>query len=187
MSEVQDTTVHQDTEKPEASDGAKPEDISNATPDELAKAKQIADDQRKRAEKAEAELKALKGKPTEGLNPEEIAKQAREAAKAELEQRDLDEMEHSDDIKKEIQKVAQLQGISIRKAAQDPYIKHMVERAEAARRADEAADNGARKGKTGIKVDPSKPLNPADYDLSTDEGRAQWQKDKEAHRKARQK
>lgn len=189
MDEDKDTQVDGDTENADqGGDSSETEDTtSNATDDELAKARKIADDQRKRAEKAEAELKTLKGKkPETAANPEEIRKQAQEAARAELEARDLEELEHSDEIKEQVKKLAQLQGISVRKAAQDPYIKHLVEKETAAKRAAEAADNGARKGrKGGTQIDTSKPLDPQDFDLSTEEGRKEWEAAKKTHREAR--
>jgi hypothetical protein len=150
------------------------EDINN----ELAKAKELAENYRIRAEKAEAKAK---GK-SESFDPETIRKEAEAAARATLEQRDLDEMEYSDSIKDSIKQIAQLKNISVRAAAKDPYIAHLKEQEEATRRMNEAADNG---GKKGVKssYDPSTPLNPDDFDFSTEEGRKAWEEAKEARRK----
>lgn len=120
-------------------------------------------------------------------DPEAIRKEAEAAAEAKLEERDLSEMEYSDKVKEQIKKVAKLNGTSVRVAAKDPYIQSMV--AEEAKQAaiDEAADNGSKNKKGSVKLDTSKPLNPADYDMSTEEGRKSWEDAKKAHRDANSK
>lgn len=154
-------------------------DTANDVNSELAKFKELAENYRIRAEKAEAKAKG-KG---ETFDPETIRKEAEAAARATLEQRDLDELEYSDEIKDNIKQIAQLKGVSVRAASKDPYIAHLIAQEEATRRMNEAADNG---GKKGIKssYDPSRPLNPADFDLSTEEGRKAWEEAKAARRKS---
>ena len=118
------------------------------------------------------------------LDEAAVRAEAESAVEARLEQRDLDDMEYSDAVKSEIKKVAKLQGISVRKAANDPYIQHVVEAEKKQQAINEAADNGTRKGKSGVKVDLSKPLDPKDFNLSTEEGRKAWADAKEAKRNA---
>lgn len=117
------------------------------------------------------------------LDAEAIRQEAAAATKAELEQRDLDDMDYSDTIKTAIKNIAKLNNISVRKAEKDSYIQHLI--GEEAKQAaiNEAADNGNRK-KTSIKIDLSKPLNVKDFDLSTEEGRKAWNDAKEAKRQA---
>lgn len=152
------------------------EDINS----ELAKFKGLAENYRIRAEKAEAKAKSAKG---ETFDPETIRKEAEAAARATLEQRDLDELEHSDEVKESIKQIAQLKGVSVRSAAKDPYIAHLVAQEEATRRMNEAADNGGKKGMKSS-YDPSRPLDPNDFDLSTEEGRKSWEEAKAARRKS---
>lgn len=99
-------------------------------------------------------------------------------------QRDLDEMDHSDKVKDQIKRIAQLQDISIRKAEKDPYIQHMI--AEEARQnsVNDAAKNGKKNSKTGTVIDVSEPLDVSQFDLSTPEGRAEWEDAKKAKREA---
>jgi hypothetical protein len=154
-------------------------ETANDVTSELAKFKELAENYRIRAEKAEAKAKG-KG---ETFDPDTIRKEAEAAARATLEQRDLDELEHSDDIKESIKQIAQLKGVSVRTAAKDPYIAHLVAQEEATRRMNEAADNGGKKGLKSS-YDPSQPLNPNDFDLSTEEGRKSWEEAKAARRKS---
>lgn len=119
------------------------------------------------------------------LDAEAIRKEAEEATEAKLEQRDLDDMEYSDTVKSEIKKLARLQSMSVRKAAKDPYIQHLIAEEVKTAAVNEAANNGTRKGKSGVKIDVSKPLDVNDFDLSTEEGRKSWADAKEARRQAR--
>ena len=153
------------------------EDIIQA---DLAKARELAENYRIRAEKAEARLKRTDTK-AQSFDPDTIRKEAEEAVKRTIEQRDLEELEVSDEIKENIRRIAQLTGTSVRKAAQDPYIQSLKEREEQTRKLAEAAENGAKKG-VAVSYDPSKPLNPTDFDLSTEEGRSAWEQAKKARK-----
>lgn len=99
-------------------------------------------------------------------------------------QRDLDEMDHSDKVKDQIKKIAQLNDISIRKAEQDPYIQHMIAEDARQKSVNDAAKNGKKNSKTGTVIDVSKPLDVSQFDLSTPEGRAEWEDAKRAKREA---
>lgn len=145
-------------------------------------------------QKIDWRTKATGGKPAdkkitskEGtLDAEAIRKEAAEATTAALEQRDLDDMDHSDTVKAAIKNIAKLNNISIRKAEKDSYIQHLIAEESKVAKANEAADNGTRKGKSGVKIDLSKPLDPKDFDLSTEDGRKAWSEAKAAKRQAQQ-
>lgn len=144
-------------------------------------------------QKIDWRTKATGGKPApkttskEGpLDAEAVRQEAAAATEARLEQRDLDDMEHSDTVKAAIKNIAKLNNISVRKAEKDPYIQHLIVEESKAAKANEAADNGTRKGKSGVKIDLSKPLDPKDFDLSTEDGRKAWKDAKAAKAQARQ-
>lgn len=123
--------------------------------------------------------------PAKNLTPDEIAEQARKAAVDEYEKRDLDLMPHSDKVKDQIKRVAQLQNITVRQAEQDPYIKSLIDDEVRQKSVNDAAKGGKPRTKSGVVVDTSKPLDPADYDLSTEEGRNAWKEAKKAYHEAR--
>jgi hypothetical protein len=177
--------VDVDTENHEDGDSSKTEDINNAEKSELAKVKRIAEDQRKRAEKAEAELKSKKGYKEQSFDPEEIKKQAQEAVRNEADSEFLDESDYSDELKEQLKAHAKATGATVRSTVKGDFGKFLVERAIAKQRADEAANNGNRKGRSAGVTDPTVPLNPEDFDLSTEEGRKEWDDAKKARAKAR--
>ena len=130
---------------------------------------------------------AAKKDDTSTLTPEAIREQARAEVRGELDNEFLDQSDYSDEVKNKIKAHAKTEGISARAAAKSEYIQFLVEKDAKQKRADEAADNGTRKGKQGKAVDTSKPLDPKDYDLSTEEGRKAWTDAKKEPAKAREK
>ena len=97
---------------------------------------------------------------------EEIA----ETVRQQFEQRDLDELDFPDELKKEIAAVAKLKNISIRQAVKDPYIDYKVKAFETEKKSDDATI--VRKDKGGKAIfDRSKPPK---VDMSTAEGRKTW-------------
>lgn len=88
-----------------------------------------------------------------------------------LEKRDLEALEYPDDIKKAIARVADIEGISVRKAVSDPYVASRIEAWQKQQDAEEAALS--RNNKTGGKAKHDID-NPPDFDMSTDEGRKGW-------------
>jgi hypothetical protein len=136
----------------------------------------------------------VKGKPpvktstkpadSKNMTAEEIAETAAKAARDEYEKRDLDTMPHSDKVKEQIKKVAALNNVSVIVAAKDPYIVSLIEGEERQKKVDDAAKNGKGRTKVGVTIDVSKPLDPKDFDLSTEEGRAEWKEAKKAKREA---
>lgn len=106
--------------------------------------------------------------PTESkIAPEDIGK----VVAQELEKRDLDALEYPADIKANIQRVAQVQGISIKQAARDPWIVSQITEHEKQAKADEAAIS--RTNRSGGKKNYSLE-KPPEVDMSTPEGRKEW-------------
>ncbi len=175
----EETQVGDDTSVEETVAETSTGDISTETTaaDDPAKTAELAKNYKARAEKAEAELKKLKqpkqARDQQPYDPATIRKEAEAAALATLEQRDLDEMEYSDEVKADIKKLAQLQGVSVRKAAKDPYIQHRIAEAQATERTTEAGVTRTPNA-TGIRTEGT-----PKFDMSTEEGRKgfkEWQK-----------
>lgn len=120
------------------------------------------------------------GKPV-ASDPEEINKVVDAKLQERLDERDLKELNLPEDIETEVKDLAKLKGISVREAAKHPYIITMVENAKK----EEAIKNGtpkrSKKGSYSTEnIDPSKPLNPADFDFNTTEGVKAWNDAKKA-------
>ncbi len=107
-------------------------------------------------------------KPEDGktLTPEEVAAKVRE----EFEQRDLNELDYPDELKKEIAAVAKLKNISVRQAIKDPYIDYKIEAFKKEKQSDDATIIRKYKGGKVI-FDRNKPPK---VDMSTKEGRETW-------------
>lgn len=103
-----------------------------------------------------------------------------------LEERDLESLGLSDDLKAEVKDLAKLKGISVREAAKHPYIQSRREEIERAERIKNATPKRSANGGYVSTVDPSKPLNPADFALDTEEGRKAWNEARAARDKYRQ-
>ncbi|UOF78913.1 hypothetical protein [Caudoviricetes sp.] len=118
------------------------------------------------------------------MTAEEIAETAAKAAREEYEKRDLATMGHSDKVKDQIKRIAQIQNVSVLVAAQDPYIQSLIEGEKKQQAIDDAAKNGKGRTKIGVTIDVSKPLDVSQFNLSTEEGRAEWEEAKKAKREA---
>lgn len=94
-----------------------------------------------------------------------------------FEKRDLEALDYSDDLKKEIQRVAQVQGISIKQAARDPYIVFKIGEYEKENKTAEATIG--RTNRSGSKKSYSMD-NPPDVDMNTEDGRKTWNEYKTA-------
>lgn len=101
-----------------------------------------------------------------------------------MEQRDLESLDLPDELKEEVKRVAKYEGISVREAAKNSYILHKKQEYEKAERIRNATPT--RNGGSKYLIDPSKPPTPSDLDLSTEEGRKEWQARKEAFKRAQQ-
>lgn len=128
---------------------------------------------------------AVKSSPSKvNMTREEIAEAAAQAARDEYEKRDLATMPHSDKVKDQIKRIAQIQNVSVLTAEKDPYIQSLIETEGRQQRVDDAAKGGKGRTKSGVTVDVSKPLDPSQFNLSTEEGRAEWEEAKKAKREA---
>lgn len=89
----------------------------------------------------------------------------------EMEKRDLESLEFSDDIKTEIQRIAQVQGISVKQAARDPYIVFKKEAYDKEQTLAEATISRTNRssGKTNYSFD-----KPPEVNMATKEGRDEW-------------
>lgn len=99
------------------------------------------------------------------------AAEIEEKVRTQFEERDLGEMEVSDDIKAQIKSLARVKNISVRQAAKDPYIVHLVETEKATQKSDDATITRTPKGQK-VSFDKSKPPK---VDMSTAEGRKTWE------------
>ncbi len=102
-----------------------------------------------------------------------------------LEEERLEGLDLSDELKAEVKRVAKIEGISVREAVKLPYIAYKKEEAERAERIKNATPKRSGQGGYVANVDPSKPLDPANFDLSTEEGRKAWNEAREARDKYR--
>ena len=103
--------------------------------------------------------------------------------KESLEARDLETISASDEIKTEIKELAKLKGISVREAAKLPYIVNRIKEEEKEQRILNATPKRSNKGNYAVNYDPTKPLDPADFALDTEEGRKAWAEAKAARHK----
>ena len=97
-----------------------------------------------------------------------------------LEKRELESLEYTDEVKKEIQEYAKLKGVSVKQAQNSDYIKFRIEQDEKKDRIDNASLSGSRKPTT--KKDYSE-MKATDFDMSTPEGKADFAKYKQEMRK----
>lgn len=94
-----------------------------------------------------------------------------------MEERDLEDLNLPDDIAKEVKRVAEIQGISVRKAAKDPYIVSRIAEHEKQVKAEEAAITRKNNPTGGGKREFT--TTPPEVDMSTEEGRnthEEWKK-----------
>lgn len=118
------------------------------------------------------ELRKNSSKKDEKPAVADAATVSAEVTKA-LENRDLEDMEVPEPIKAEVKKLAALQGISVKRAAKDPYIVHQVEQYKKTQTADDAALGRKPRGvAAGTGGDDAN--TPPDVDMNTAEGRKKW-------------
>ena len=94
-----------------------------------------------------------------------------------LEQRDLEDLGLPSEVEAEVKKLAALQGVSVKKAAKDPYIAHLTEQHKATQKEEDAAIK--RKNKGGGATQPFDPKSPPDVDMKTPEGQKAFNEWKE--------
>jgi hypothetical protein len=129
-----------------------------------------------------------KDNPKEGDNPKtqevpDIDKLVDQKLTERWEARELESLELSDELKDEVKDLAKLKGISVREAAQHPYILQRKEEAEKEERIRNATPKRSKKGTHVPDYDPSKPLNPEDFDFNSEEGVKAWKEAKAAREK----
>jgi len=149
------------------------------------KLKEIAENQRIRAEKAEAQLKKLSEQSTEQKPQEFDPSLIEKTLDQKLAERDLQSLEYPDEIKEQIKRVADISGVDVRQAASDPYIQSLVQEHERAEKVKAASPDTSGKQTTSYSFDPS---NPPDVDLTTPEGQEaqlNWEKQLERHNNSR--
>ena len=111
-------------------------------------------------------------KPKEQIDSEDFQKKVGDTVIATLEKRDLDSLDYPDEIKNEISRLSKVQGVSVKKAIADPYIKFKIDEYEKAKATDEATIS--RTNKTGGTTKYS-PDEPPDVDMSTPEGKKAYE------------
>lgn len=141
-------------------------------------------------EKAQKLSEKPEENPKEGDNPEDqevpdIDKLVDQKLTERLEARELESLNLSDELKDEVKDLAKLKGISVREAAQHPYILQRKEEAEKEERIKAATPKRSKKGTHVPDYDPSKPLNPEDFDFNSEEGVKAWKEAKAARDKWR--
>jgi hypothetical protein len=107
----------------------------------------------------------------------DVSKAVQEA----LDKRDLEEMNLSDDLKEELEKLAKITGTSVKKASQDPYFifkKEQYQKDEKIHAASISTKNTGAQAYVDTAEVPK-------VDLSTEEGRKQWQEWKSAKKNSK--
>lgn len=137
---------------------------------------------REKAQSTNKEPDKGEGKKPNVETPD-IDERIKAGVNAVMEERDLQSLDLPDDLKAEIKNLAKIKGISVREAANDPYIKYRVEEVERAKRIEAATPKRSNKGGYSLTIDPSKPLNPTDFKLDTPEGQKAWDEAKAAREK----
>ena len=110
---------------------------------------------------------APKETPVPQVKQEDISK----AVQEQLNQRELEALEVSDELKKEVQDYAKLHAVSIKKALDSSYLKFMIEEENKKKRIEDASLGGKKKA---VAKGDMKDKSPADFDLTTEEGKQGW-------------
>lgn len=93
-----------------------------------------------------------------------------------LEQRDLENLDLSDELKKKVSSYAKIEGMSIKKALESEYVKFHVEQDEKTKKTDDASLGST--SRKGTKNDYSE-KDATDYDMTTKQGREDHAKHQE--------
>jgi len=148
---------------------------------ELTKARKVADDQRKRAEKAETELKKLKNggkdrvpnKDGQGISEEDTARITRSEERSERAALRSMGITHADDIEY-VRKAATRLGIDVEEAATDEFVKSKLDRMKAARDTKDATPQPNRRSgaSRSTKLPDFSKMSNAEFDKWERENRA---------------
>ena len=109
-----------------------------------------------------------------GLTQEDVAAQVTKT----LEQRDLESLDISDELKKEVSDYTKLHGVSVNKALDSDYIKFKRGQEEGEKKTDDASIGGGTRSATTVET------TGADFDLTTDKGKEDFKKWEDEQRKA---
>lgn len=102
-----------------------------------------------------------------------------EKFEARMAERDLKDLDLSDNTEDKVKKIAKVEGISIREAMKHPYIITVIEAEEKEAKILSGTPNRNNKGTRVVtKTDASKPLAYADFDLKSEDGRKVWEQAK---------
>jgi len=89
-----------------------------------------------------------------------------------LEQRELESLEISDELKQEVKTYAKAAGLTVKQVLKSDYYQFLKQKDEAKQKIDEASIGGKKRGTPSGKDFSS--VKPSDFDLSTKEGRDGW-------------
>jgi hypothetical protein len=138
-------------------------------------------------DKAKGTSKKPEGdKPKDGKKPDEkpdVDALVAEKVATALAERDLKALDLPEAVENEVREIAQVRGISIGEATKLPYIQSRIEEVKAEQRVIEGTPKRNNKGTFKANIDLTKPLDPDDFDLNSEEGRKAWTDAKEAKRK----
>ncbi len=98
-----------------------------------------------------------------------------------LDEQYLEDQDLPDPIKEKAKKLAKVEGIPIRQALKDDFIVAQVEEHQRQERASSGAADGSSRSVSSQSTEA--PLDPANFDLSTEEGRKAWDEAKAARAK----
>jgi ribosome-binding protein aMBF1 (putative translation factor) len=125
------------------------------------------------------------GKTQNGQETPNVDELVSQKVRETLEQRDLEDMDLPDELQTQVKDLAKLKGISVKKAAQDPYILYQKEQMEKAKRVENATPVRSGRGSQAVRFDVTKPLNPDDFNIGTPEGAKAWKEARAAQAKHR--
>ena len=89
-----------------------------------------------------------------------------------LEERELESLEISDELKQEVKTYAKAAGLTVKQVLKSDYYQFLKQKDEAKQKIDEASIGGKKRGAPSGKDFSS--VKPSDFDLSTKEGRDGW-------------
>ena len=97
--------------------------------------------------------------------------------------RELERLELPEEVESEVRDIAKVRNMSVRDALKLPYITNRLEEVEREKRIQSATPKRGGSGSYVSSHDPSRALDPDDFDLGTEEGRKAWQEAKQARSK----
>ena len=99
-----------------------------------------------------------------------------------LEGEKLKSLDLPDTLQAEVKEIAKIRNISVGEAAKLPYILSRIDEVKQEERIKNATPGRNNNSSHKTSIDPSKPLNASDFDLSSEEGRKAWNEAKASRR-----